>query len=105
MGIAPGGGVEAPNIIATDEAYRPISNEEFAMIQGIVAWVQNMPGPMHSLVLQYMNAWERSGLFEGTWHHEIAKGIKDDIHLHSFSRLLDQMLFELLANRIIFPDE
>ena len=50
MGIAPGGGVEAAQIIATDEADSAIDDEELAVIEGVAAYIEQLPGAADALV-------------------------------------------------------
>src|SRR5260370_2195796 len=45
VGISPGGGVKASQVIAADKADGAIHNQQFAMIEGVVAEGKNVPPP------------------------------------------------------------
>src|SRR5579875_2592454 len=101
--IAPLGSIERANIIAANKANDTIHNHQFAVIQRIAAWIENIPGTLHGMILHKVNGGMK-GIFEGAWHDEVAESIKDDIHLHALGRLLSQALLKLPADSVAFPE-
>src|SRR5215470_2781844 len=102
VGISPGGGVKASQVIAADKADGAIHNQQFAMIEGVVARVKYVPQPAKSLVLQHVHLrWED---LEFVWHHEICKTVIDSIDPDSLPGFACEPLFKLLAYFIPFPD-
>ena len=61
-----------------------------------------MPWTTDSTVFEHMNG-RSERRFEGTWNHEIAKAIKDDIDGNAFCRFARQVHLKFLTNGIIFP--
>src|SRR5215469_1196615 len=102
VGISPGGGVKVSQVIATNKAGGAIHNQQFAMIEGIVARVKYVPQPAKSLVLQQVHLRRKD--LEIVWHHQICKTVIDGVDLDSLSGFARKSLFKLLAYFIPFPD-
>ena len=103
MRVAPLGGIQRTQVVAPDEAGGAIGDQDLAMIQGVPAQVQQVPGTTNATVFQHMDRRMKGGL-EGAWDDEIAKAVKDDIDGNSLLGFSRKMLLKFLSNRIRFPD-
>src|ERR1051326_2780417 len=65
-------------VVAPDKALVAIGDQDLAMIQGVSAQVQQVPGTTNATVFQHMDRRMKGGL-EGAWDYEIANAVKDDI--------------------------
>jgi hypothetical protein len=101
--IAPLRRVDRAEIVASDKARLAVDDEQFAVVQCEATRIKQMPRTAESAVFKHMHRRDKRR-FEGSWNHEIAKTIKDDIDRHTLCRLPSQVRLKFLANSIIFPD-
>src|SRR3989442_2726836 len=62
-----------------------------------------MPRTVDGTVFERVH-WRGKRRFEGSWDHEIAETIKDDIDRDTLFRFPSQVHAKFLADSIIFPD-
>src|SRR6266550_1321882 len=82
---------------------RCVSRHSVAVVERVATRIKQMPRMADGTVFEHMN---RRGKrrFEGSWNHEIAETIEDDVDRHTFCRFPSQVHSKFLANSIIFPD-
>lgn len=57
VGITPLGGIQRPQIVASDEANTAIDDQQLAVIQCVATWIQQIPEMAHGAIYQHMNSW------------------------------------------------
>src|SRR5262249_34439527 len=95
MGIAPLGGVDTADVVATDEGCLTVHDQQLAMVERVTPRIQQVPWPVDPTVFENMDP--RWKLFEGGGHDQIAEHVEDEVDLHSLFGLAHQPLLQSLT--------
>ncbi|CAN5380343.1 hypothetical protein BH24ACT12_BH24ACT12_22700 [soil metagenome] len=103
VGVSPLGRIQAPHVVAADEADPVVHDQQLAMVPpGLADVEQQHPEPQHR-VAQHVH--RRREPQERPWHDQIGEPVVDDEHLDPALGRLHQRCLELPAHRVALDDE